>query len=119
MSGNLALHGALAKLVARQAELPVIAVRPPGNRAAVAFARGARITRNRVEPRLRSTLFFIRALHVTDDRFQLRALLGVLRDELLALEAEENAPALAFALTREAPAELSGTAELSGNSISK
>src|SRR5215472_9691378 len=70
---NLAAHRDLADLLTREAELAVHAARAARDIAAVAQARGARVPRHRLQPRLGSRALLRRRLGITDRFLELRA----------------------------------------------
>src|SRR5436190_23786083 len=74
-SGNLAAHGDLADLVARQAELAERAARPAGDGAAVAKAHGRGVARQALELGARLFLRLVGGLRVLDDGEKLLPLL--------------------------------------------
>src|SRR5690348_11282054 len=78
--GDLAAHGDLADLVAREPELAERPARAARDGAAVAQAHGRRIARHRRDLRARLVAGVVGRLGVVDDGAQLLALLGVLPD---------------------------------------
>src|SRR6516162_6675669 len=89
-AGDFAAACDLADLHAREAELAVYPARAPGDGAAVALPRGARIARQRLQRRLRGGPLLGRALRASDQLLELRALRRVLFHDpgatLLALD---------------------------------
>src|SRR5687768_2106561 len=77
-SGDLATHGDLADLVAREPELAEGPARAPGDGAAVAQAHGRRVAGQRLELGARLVPRIVGCLGIADDREQLLALLRVL-----------------------------------------
>src|SRR5215475_14050016 len=77
-AGDLPAHRDLAQLVAPQPEFAEYAARTPGQRAAVAQPRRARVTRQSFQLAARSGTVLVRDLGVVHDREQLGALLRVL-----------------------------------------
>src|SRR5690606_8581892 len=69
--GDLAAHRRLAQLVARQAEAPVVPVRPAADRTTVAQPNGARVARQRLQLRLRRQLLLVRRARIIDDALEL------------------------------------------------
>ena len=74
----VAAHGGFAQLVTAQAELAVEAVRTTGQAATVTQAAGAGVTRLLLQGDLGIPTLFRRGVRISDDRFQLGTLLGVL-----------------------------------------
>src|SRR6187397_2894698 len=77
-SGDLATHGDLADLVAREPELAERAARAAGHGAAVAKPHGRGVARQRLQPGSRLVAGVVGRLGVLDDREESLALLGVL-----------------------------------------
>src|SRR5690606_14238485 len=75
---DLATHGDLAQLVARQAELAIHAAGPPGQRATVAQTHWTRVARQLLQLGTRLVSLLVRELGVADDCCELRALRGEL-----------------------------------------
>src|ERR1700741_1841464 len=76
-AGNVAAHRCFAQLGATQTELPIIAARAAGDRAALALATLARITRQRLQRRDRGFALRRRARRLANDFLQLRAPGGI------------------------------------------
>src|SRR6185312_2351304 len=74
-SGNLAAHGDLADLVAREPELAERAAGAPGHRAAVAKPHRGRVAGHRLQLRARLVAGIVGRLRVAEDRVQLLPLL--------------------------------------------
>src|SRR5512134_2986193 len=79
---HVAAHRRLAQLDAPEAELAVVAARAPGDRAAAALARRARVARQLLQRLDRGHAVLLRALRVADLLLELRAFGRVLLHHL-------------------------------------
>src|SRR5512139_3230717 len=82
---DLALHGDLAHLAAREPELAEVPARTPGERAAVAHAHRRGVAREALELRASRLALLVGHLRILDDLEQFSALRCVLRGQLAAL----------------------------------